>query len=248
MGISYSKARYLAPAAFLYDFAAQQYGLLSSPNMKDIHNANLSFFSPQPYFIALFFFPQQIAQLVWLWKLWTKAAAERDLQDMVGYVPIYALGNICIGTWMFFWNASDLRTSNVFVIINTVAQLAYVSTRLPALRTSSTASVLTHAVAKTFAGIGVLDLLHNTSAAYHPGELNPGIAVKVLTGVGFGIAGALSDWIFGGCLVYDLVALAVGQNAYGGSGNGWARLLGAPRYEAGLGEYVRVQEEVDESV
>ncbi len=45
--------------------------------------------------------------------------------------------------------------------------------------------------------------------------------VKVLTGVGFGLASASSDWIFGGCMVYDLVALTVGQ-----SGN-WRMLLGA---------------------
>lgn len=98
MGIWYSKARYLAPASFLFDFAAQQYGMLSSPNMKDVHDANLSFFSPQPYFIALFFFPQQIAQLVWLWKLWKKDGTEKEVQEMVDYTPVYALGNICIGS------------------------------------------------------------------------------------------------------------------------------------------------------
>lgn len=52
MGVELSTARYLAPASFLYDFAAQQYGMFSSPNMKDIHDRNLSFFSPQPFFIA----------------------------------------------------------------------------------------------------------------------------------------------------------------------------------------------------
>lgn len=98
MGISYSKARYLAPASFLFDFAAQQYGMLSSPNMKDVHDDNLSFFSPQPYFIALFFFPQQIVQLVWLWKLWKKDGTEKEVQEMVNYTPVYALGNICIGS------------------------------------------------------------------------------------------------------------------------------------------------------
>lgn len=52
MGISHSTARYLAPASFIYDFAAQQYGINSTPSMKEIHDRNLSFFSPQPYFIA----------------------------------------------------------------------------------------------------------------------------------------------------------------------------------------------------
>jgi hypothetical protein len=37
------------------------------------------------------------------------------------------------------------------------------------------------------------------------------LAIKALTGVGLGLGAAASDWIFGGCLMYDLVALAVGQ-------------------------------------
>jgi hypothetical protein len=128
---------------------------------------------------------------------------------------------------MFFWNANDLKTSNIFVIVNTVAQLAYVATRLKPLNTSSTNSILTHIVAKTFAGIGVLDLLHNTSAAYFVDEA-PTTAIKVLTGLGFAAASVTSDWIFGGCLAYDLVALAVGQSARDST---WAGLLGA--YAAG---------------
>ncbi|KAK5008457.1 hypothetical protein LTR16_005571 [Cryomyces antarcticus] len=43
--------------------------------------------------------------------------------------------------------------------------------------------------------------------------------VKVGTGLGFGLASASSDWIFGGCMVYDLVALAVGQSG------SWRQLL-----------------------
>ena len=38
--------------------------------MQDIHDRNLSFFSPQPYFIGAFFFPQQFFQLAWLYRLW----------------------------------------------------------------------------------------------------------------------------------------------------------------------------------
>ncbi|OJD33247.1 concanavalin a-like lectins glucanase [Diplodia corticola] len=226
MGIPYSTARWVAPASFLFDFAAQQYGMLSTPNMKDVHDANPSFFSPQPYAVALFFFPQQLAQLWWLWRLWRRQGSERDVREMVDYVPVYALGNVCIGAWMFFWNSSHLRASNAFVALNTISQLAYLTTgRLGPLRTSSPSSALTHVVAKTFAGIGVLDLLHNTSAAYFPGVLSPGAAVRVLTGVGFAVAGAASDWILGGCLVYDLLALAVGQREVG-EGR-WAGLLGA---------------------
>lgn len=79
------------------------------------------------------------------------------------------------------------------------------------MNTRSVSSVLTHIVSKTFAGIGVLDLLHNGSAAFFKDQPAT-FPVKVLTGLGFGLASAFSDWIFGGCLVYDLVALAVGQS------------------------------------
>jgi hypothetical protein len=83
MGISHSTARYLAPASFLFDFVAQQYGLFSSPNMMDIHNQNLAAFSPNPYFIGAFFFPQQIIQLVWLWKLWHASGTDAEVREMV---------------------------------------------------------------------------------------------------------------------------------------------------------------------
>lgn len=91
IGLSLTTARYLAPASFLYDFAAQQYGLLSSPSMKDIHDANLSFWSPQPYFIGAFFFPQQLFQLAWMYRLWRldekKPADKKELDIMVKFVP-----------------------------------------------------------------------------------------------------------------------------------------------------------------
>jgi hypothetical protein len=126
---------------------------------------------------------------------------------------------MCVIAWMFFWNSNNLETSNIFVIINTLAQLGYIATALEPLDTRSTPNFLTHIVAKTFAGIGVLDLLHNTAAAYYVG-VEPSQLVQVATGIGFAAAASMSDWIFGGCLVYDLVALACGQH-----GN-WSRLLG----------------------
>ncbi|MCJ1363830.1 hypothetical protein MMC16_002939 [Acarospora aff. strigata] len=225
MGMSYSTAKWLAPLSFAIDFAAQQYGLFASPNMQDINDANLSFFSPQPYFIGAFFFPQQLLQLAWLYRLWKlnpkKSEVERkELDQIVDYVPYYAVGNLCIAVWMIFWNSERLDISNVFVTINTLAQLYYLVAKLEPMNTRSTSSLLTHLVSKTFAGIGVLDLLHNTSAAFFKGQ-PASTVVKVVTGVGFGLASASSDWIFGGCMVYDLVALAVGQ-----SGD-WRVLLGA---------------------
>jgi hypothetical protein len=45
---SYGTSKWIAPTAFAYNFACQLYGGLSSPNMKDVHDRNLSFFSPNP--------------------------------------------------------------------------------------------------------------------------------------------------------------------------------------------------------
>lgn len=108
MGLSYSTARLIAPASFLYDFAAQQYGLNSTPNMKDVNDANVSFWSPQPYFIGAFFFPQQFFQLAWLYKLYKMSGKVKDgsasaqekaeVDEMVQFVPYYVIGNICIGS------------------------------------------------------------------------------------------------------------------------------------------------------
>ena len=111
---------------------------------------------------------------------------------------------------MVAWNSSNLKLAHLFVTINTFTQLYYMIAKLPPMDRRSTSSILTHIVSKTFAGIGVLDFLHNGSVAFFKDQPAT-TAIKVLTGVGFGLASAASDWIFGGCLVYDLVALAVGQ-------------------------------------
>ncbi len=55
--------------------------------MKDINDQNISFFSPHPYFIAGFFGPQQILQLVWLYRLWkldSKKPLDRGELDRIG--------------------------------------------------------------------------------------------------------------------------------------------------------------------
>ncbi len=55
--------------------------------MKDINDKNISFFSPQPYFIGGFFFPQQLFQLAWLYRLWKldpKKPGERVELDQMG--------------------------------------------------------------------------------------------------------------------------------------------------------------------
>lgn len=138
---------------------------------------------------------------------------------------------------MFFWNSENLKTSNVFVTINTLSQLFYVMTRLEPLNTKSTSSLLTHLVAKTFAGIGVLDLLHNFSVAYYVDQPASNL-IKALTGVGFAIGASFSDWIMGGCLVYDLIGLSVGQSAVGQSGN-WGKILAG--YALGAAAIVAVK-------
>ena len=125
---------------------------------------------------------------------------------------------------MVVWNQSDLKTANCFVIVNSCLQLYYVFARLGPMDLGSWTSILTHVVSKMFAGIGVLDLLHNSSAAYAVDQA-PNTTIKVLTGVGFGLLASCSDWIFGGCLAYDLVALMVGQRVYGNVI--WSNLLGA---------------------
>jgi hypothetical protein len=124
---------------------------------------------------------------------------------------------------MLAWNNERLDISNIFVTVNSLTQLYYIMAKLPPMNTKSTSSILTHIVSKTFAGIGVLDLLHNTSAGFFRNQPAT-LPIKVLTGVGFGVASAFSDWIFGGCLVYDLVALAVGQSGIAGSGS-WSTWL-----------------------
>ena len=112
---------------------------------------------------------------------------------------------------MIFWNTERLKIAHVFVTINSLSQLYYMWAKLQPMNTRSTSSILTNIVSRTFAGIGVLDLLHNGSVAFAKDEPVT-MTIRVLTGLGFGLASLASDWIFGGCLVYDLVALAIGQS------------------------------------
>lgn len=76
---------------------------ISNPNMKQVHDNNLSFWSPNPFFIGGFFTPQQAIQAWWLYRLWKldpkKGAAEKkEVETIVDFVPYYALGNFCIGS------------------------------------------------------------------------------------------------------------------------------------------------------
>jgi hypothetical protein len=66
----------------------------------------------------------------------------------------------------------------------------------------------------------------------------PSLLIKASTGILFAGLGSASDWIFGGCLVYDLVALAVGQSQYN-STKSWGTMLGA--YAVGTAAIVGVR-------
>ncbi|BFZ56462.1 hypothetical protein PYCC9005_003508 [Savitreella phatthalungensis] len=219
--VGLNTAKWLAPASWLFNFACQQYGMNSSPNMKDIADRNHSFFSPQPFFIAGFFFPQTIIQLCWLYRLVrlpNTVASESD--EAVKYSGVYALGNVAIGVWMIFWNNSRLDLSNACVIVNSLSQLYYVANLLPP---ASRDNWLTHVVAKMFAGIGLLDLVDNTSSWLYPGVRSPphfGLTSVATAVVSTGVA-AVSDPIMAACTAYDLLALAQGQIA----GSDWQKVL-----------------------
>ena len=75
-------------------------------NMKDVNDQNVSFFSPQPFFIGAFFSMQQLFQVYWLYRLWKldfKNPGERaELEQQVDYAPYFTLGNLCIaGPFIF---------------------------------------------------------------------------------------------------------------------------------------------------
>ena len=62
---------------------------------------------------------------------------------------------------MIFWNNEQFTYSQILVTINSFAQL-YAVANLPSY---STQNALTHWVAKTTAGIGLLDLVDNGGVA-----------------------------------------------------------------------------------
>ena len=94
---------------------------LSPYRMLGIHQNHYAF-SPNPWFIAAFFSGQAVLQAYWIKQLWSlsksgyirieeagaqdsgetdvdkEIAAEQAMQVATQYAPIYALGNLCIGT------------------------------------------------------------------------------------------------------------------------------------------------------
>ncbi|ORY73229.1 hypothetical protein BCR35DRAFT_354156 [Leucosporidium creatinivorum] len=221
MGISLSTARWAAPAAYGINFVAQIIGMkYMKPNMLDIHNLRYAAFSPYAFAIPLFFSGQQLLQCTWIYRLWKRDVGAPERQAALEYAPTFILGNLCIAAWLVFWNKNQLAASQVFVTINSLAQVYHCAFKLPK-RTQATN--LTYWTAKTFAGIGLLDFVHNLSAAFFT-NIPPSPLIKLTTGL-LAFAGvAASDWILGACIAYDLAALAVGQE---GQWRAWLGLYAA---------------------
>ncbi|KAG8958442.1 hypothetical protein FRC03_009122 [Tulasnella sp. 419] len=220
--LSLPSARLIASSSFVVNFSAQLWGMLSEPNMKVIADSNPSAFSPLPQMIGLFFAPQQLLQLYWLKRLWSDGEVT---DEHIAYAGTYALGNFCIAAWSLFWHNQNFIASQTAVAINTLSQLAFILFKLPPM---TQANWDTHLNVKTFAGIGLLDFVHNGAVAYQaisPGGAStyipPNMATKILTGIGFLSASILGDASFGACVVYNLLALWLGQPR----GN-WKNLLG----------------------
>ncbi|CDO77275.1 hypothetical protein BN946_scf184753.g25 [Trametes cinnabarina] len=243
MGNEVSRARGLTVASFLTNFAVQTYGMISTPNMKDVAEANHFAFSPNPWFIAAFFSGQVVLQLAWIRKLYQRdppggyqtidgvgnpeVAAkedERAWKVALSYAPVYALGNFCIAGWLFFWLREEFTASQVLVTINTVAQLLAVAALPPLTPNSSSLMRLTHYVAKTFAGIGVLDFIDNGGVALMY-RAPPSTLAQAATYAFFPLAAVASKPFFGSILLYDVLAIAVGQMGVLGAG-AWPTRLG----------------------
>ncbi|KDQ51101.1 hypothetical protein JAAARDRAFT_537812 [Jaapia argillacea MUCL 33604] len=218
-----TRCKILTVGSFAINFVAQLYGMLTKPNMKDIADANHYAFSPNPYFIAGFFSLQMVLQLTWISKLFIPDDPRKKNDPtsyaepaQLSYAPIYALGNICIAAWMIFWANERFVWSQIFVTINTLAQLYACFYLLPNF---SLDNFWTHMVAQTFAGIGVLDFVDNGAVALRMVS-PPARVVQVFSGVFFGLAALTTNPIFSATIVYDVVALYFGQHAT------WARVLG----------------------
>ncbi|KAJ9121631.1 hypothetical protein QFC22_002251 [Naganishia vaughanmartiniae] len=221
MGVSLSTAKVITTSTFAYDFLVQQWAiLLSKPDMKVVNDRNPGAFSPMPYFIGGYFFPQQILQAFWLREFFRPASQVSSYQ--LDLAPFYALGN-----------SEKLKTADWFVIVNTLQSLYWVYFRR-AMNPTTYQEKLTNAVAISFAGVGILDFLHNTSIAYFPRQA-PSFAVKAAAVIGFPLLAWFSPVAMGLCLVYDSVGVSIGQyqlanktvGSYGGGGGyDWAKLMG----------------------
>lgn len=82
------------------------------------------------------------------------------------YAPIVVLTETHdVAGWLYFWLRENFVASQILVTINTVAQLTAVAALPPLTPSSPMLHRLTHLVAKTFAGIGVLDFIDDAGVA-----------------------------------------------------------------------------------
>lgn len=210
MGNDISRAQILTIGSFAVNFSTQLYGMLTSPNMKEVadrvssHRPAHALYmyslrdSTTMHFHRTLGSSLPSSQAKWCYSsrgyanysLWIRLAIRvstttaRKPPKMLRpyrrplsthpYMRWETFASVSVATtvaypwphrsaagWLFFWLREEFTASQVLVTINTVAQLAAV-TRLPPITPgSSRLMVLTHLVAKTFAGIGVLDLLDN---------------------------------------------------------------------------------------
>ncbi|KAI0347873.1 hypothetical protein BDW22DRAFT_1320281 [Trametopsis cervina] len=255
MGNQISTAQYAALGSFVVNFGTQTYGMLIKPNMKDIADANHYAFSPNPMFIAAFFSGQTILQAYWIRRLFLlkntrhqtieavggnrgnmeemdrQIAADEAVTAAVEYAPIFALGNLCIAGWLIFWLKENFWAAQVLVTINTAAHL-YAVARLPPLTANSPRLLYaTHFVAKSIAGIGLLDFIDNGGVATRY-RAPPTQWVQAFTFAFFPLAAALAGPFFGSTIAYDILAVYVGQRnvlgaAQWGTRLGWTALATA---------------------
>ncbi|KAJ9107894.1 hypothetical protein QFC19_002637 [Naganishia cerealis] len=102
MGVSLSTAKVITTSTFLYDFLVQQWAIvISKPDMKVVNDRNPGAFSPMPYFIGGYFFPQQILQAFWLREFFRPATMGACLvYDAVGVsIGQYQLANKTVGSY-----------------------------------------------------------------------------------------------------------------------------------------------------
>lgn len=218
----------VAGGSWAFNFACQMYGMLSTPNMKDIADKYHAFGSPAAFMIALFFFPQTLLQLYWIYGIYKRHGLKSgggalQLDDSatggggasddeaVKYAPVFALGNLSIGLWMLAWNNEHLAIALIFVLINSSSQLYYVFARLPPLDRDT---LLTHIVAKMFAGIGILDIVDNASSAFVPYATTgfvPGYGVYAVSVLVSAALAAACDGMMGLIVAYCVFALFLGQ-------------------------------------
>ncbi|KAJ6502652.1 hypothetical protein DFH09DRAFT_1335799 [Mycena vulgaris] len=226
------RARTLVVASFAAAVLFQSYGFVAQPTPTDY-----AVYAPHPYFLILFLVLQAPLQLWWIAQMFrfkTREAAPQALladeldafhadsdhsstapePTQMAYVPVYALGNLCIVGSALAWEFEHSILSQVFMVSNAACHLYFVFTSL----TSSgkyhwtPKNQCTHLVSKTSAGVAVL-YMWKAWGVLDFGSSRPAIQQQVHCGVLFLLLAFASgpDPTLGICLLLDLAALAAGN-------------------------------------